>query len=104
MWPVRDPARMQRNRSWFNPATRSEIAAHVKQNFVRLDVIVHPRDSDGLWMCIEQARRKCADDITANLESLMDRRRLVDRASDRLEILRVKRERINVAVPADHIE
>src|SRR5215468_2622435 len=84
------PVRMQRDGSRFNPATRPEIAAHVKQNFVRLNIIVHPRNSDSLWMRIEHAWRKCADDVTANFERLMDWRRLVDRAGNRLEVLRIK--------------
>src|SRR6059036_227140 len=64
MRPVRNPARMQRNRSWFNPATRPEIAAHVKQNFVRFNVVVNPRDPDGLWMRIQHSRCERTDDIT----------------------------------------
>src|SRR5262245_24336080 len=104
MRPVWNPARMQRNRSWFNPATRSKIAAHIKQNFVRLNVVVHPRDPNRLWMRIEQTWRKGADYITANLKCLMDRRRLVDRYVDPLEVLSIKRERINVAIPSDDIE
>src|SRR5437667_6984005 len=97
MRPVRNPARMQRNRSWFNPATRPEIAAHVKQNFVRLNVVVHPRNSYGFGMRIEHPWSESADNVTADFKCLMDRRGLVDRASDRLEVLRIKRERINVA-------
>src|SRR5215831_12937727 len=104
MRPVRNPARMQCDGSRFNPATRPEIAAHVKQNFVRLNVIVHPRNPDSLWMRIEHAWCKCANDITANLECLMYRRWLVNGAGYRLEVLRVKREWINVPIPADDIE
>src|SRR5215472_15203934 len=83
MRTVRNPAWVQRNGSRFDSATRPEIATHVKQHFVRLDVIVHPRDPDGLWMRIEHPRRKGADDVTANLKCLMDWRRLVDRARNR---------------------
>src|SRR5262245_18072768 len=104
MRTVRNAAWMTCNRGRLNPAPRPEIATHVKQYFVRFDVVVHPRDPDSLWMRIEHTWCKCADDITANLECLMDRRRLVDRAGDWLEVLRIKRERINVAVPADYIE
>src|SRR5262245_3173135 len=104
MRAVRNPARVQSNRSWFNPSTRPEIAAHVKQNLVRLNVIVYPWNPDGLWMRIEHTGRKSADDITTNLECLMNRRRLVNGAGDRLEVLRIKREWIDVAVPADDIE
>src|SRR5437773_7012069 len=39
MRAVGNPPWMKGNRSWFNPPTRPEIAAHVKQNFVGLDVI-----------------------------------------------------------------
>src|SRR5262245_53867121 len=101
---VRNPARMQRNRSRFDSTTRSEITAHVKQNFVRLNIVVYPWNPDCLWMRIQHAWSKCTDDITANLECLMNRRRLVDSPSNRLEVLRVERERINVAIPADNIE
>src|SRR5262245_25503676 len=104
MRTVRNPARMQRDGSWLNPATRPEIAAHVKQNFVRLNIIVHPGNPDSLWMRIEHAWCKCAHDIATNLECLMDRRRLMNRTSNRLEVLRVKGKRINVAIPADDIE
>src|ERR1700737_5467613 len=55
-------------------------------------------------MSIEQTRREGADNIAANLKRLMNWRRLVHRPGDWLEILRVERERINVAVPADDIE
>src|SRR5437870_12203463 len=55
-------------------------------------------------MCIEQSRCERADDVTANLKRLMDRRRLMHRASDRLEILRVKSEGIKITIPADGIE
>ena len=55
-------------------------------------------------MRIEHARRKSAYDISANLKCLMDRWRLMHRAGDRLEILCVESERIEIAIPADHIE
>src|SRR6266849_3984608 len=55
-------------------------------------------------MGIEKARRESANDVTANLKRLMNGRRLMDRAGDRLEVLRVEGEWINVAVPANNIE
>src|SRR5438477_10541707 len=55
-------------------------------------------------MGIEQAWREGADNIATNLKRLMDWRRLVHGPGDRLEILRVERERINVTVPAHDIE
>ena len=104
MRAVRNAARMQCDRTAFDPAARTEISAHIKQNFVRLDVVVHPRNFDRFRMRIEKARRKGADDVATNLKRLMDRRRLMHRAGDRLEILRVERERIKIAIPADGIE
>src|SRR5947209_4970538 len=55
-------------------------------------------------MIIKHPWRESADYIAANLEGLVDRRRLMDRAGDRLEILGVKSKRVNVAVPANDIE
>src|SRR5436305_9029981 len=55
-------------------------------------------------MRVEHSRRKCADDVTANFKGLMDWRGLMQCSSDRLEILRVKCERVEIAVPADRIE
>src|SRR5881392_4062228 len=55
-------------------------------------------------MGIEKTRRESADDVTTNLKGLMDWGRLMNGAGDRLEILGVKGERINVSVPTDDIE
>src|ERR1700737_1570885 len=55
-------------------------------------------------MGIKETRREGADNIAANLKRLMNWRRLVDRPGDWFEVLRVERERINAAVPADDIE
>src|SRR5262249_40990099 len=104
MRAVWNSARMQRNRSRFNPLSRSEISADVKQNFVSLDVVVNPRNFHGLGMGIEQTRRERANNITADLEGLMDWRRLMHRACDRFEIPCVKCEGVEIAVPANDIE
>src|SRR4029453_10422403 len=55
-------------------------------------------------MRIQQARRESTNDISADLKCLMDRRRLMDRAGDRLEILRVESERGEIPIPTDRIE
>src|SRR5436190_18430447 len=104
MWPVRDAAWMQRDRAALNAAARTEIAAHVKENFIRLDVVMDPGDFDCFGMRIEHARRKCTNNIAADLERLMDRRRLMDCPGDRLKILRVESKRIQITVTADGIE
>src|ERR1043166_6437824 len=65
---------------------------------------MHPRDFYRFRMRIHHARRKCAHNISANLERLMSRWRLMDRAGDRLEILRVESEWVEIAVPSDRIE
>src|SRR5207302_10331625 len=104
MRPVRNSEPMQRDRSPLDSTPRPELAAHIKQNFIRLDVVVHPRDLYRFGMRIEQPRRERADDITTDLECLMNRRRLVHGAGDRLEILGVKSEWVNVSIPANDIE
>src|SRR6266702_7925943 len=104
MWPVRNPARMQCDRATLNAASRTEIPAHIKEHFIGFDVVVHPWNPDRFRVSVEHARRERADDVAANLERLMDRRRLMHRAGDRLEILRIKGEWVKIAIPADCIE
>src|SRR4030095_7302366 len=65
---------------------------------------MHPRNLDRLRMCIEEAWRERADDITAHFKGLMDRRWLVHRARNRFEILCVESERIEITIPPDRIE
>src|SRR5437868_6896203 len=55
-------------------------------------------------MSIEEARCEGANNVTTNLKRLMDRWRLVHGSGDRLEILCVKREWIEITIPADCIE
>ncbi len=55
-------------------------------------------------MSIEEARCERANDVTANLECLMDRRRLMYSAGNRLEILRVECKWIEITIPPDGIE
>ena len=95
---------MQRDRSAFDAAPRTEISADVKQNFVGLHVVVHPRDLDRFRMRIEQARRERADDVTAHFKGLMNRRRLMHGAGDRFEVGGVEGKRIEIPVPAERIE
>src|SRR5436190_5341935 len=101
---VRNPAWMQRNRTALNPAPRTEIPANIKENFVSFDIVVYPWDFHGLRMRIEHSRSKRAHHITANLKRLMDGRWLMKSTCDRLKILRVKRKRIEIAIPPNRIE
>src|SRR5205807_1480730 len=96
--------RMESNRSALNSSTRSEIPAHIKEHFVRFHVVMHPRNLDCFRMGIEQARGKGADNVAADFKGLMNRRRLMHRSRDRLKILCVEGEWINISVPAHYIE
>src|SRR5205809_8146116 len=104
MRSMRNSARMQRDRRRLDSFSRTKIAAHVKQYFVGFNVVVHQGNFDRFRMEVEVTRCECTDNVAANLEGLMDRRRLMHRARDRLKILRGKCERINVTLPADDIE
>src|SRR6266480_5674964 len=104
MRAVRNPARMQCDRTTLDAAARTEIATHVKEDLIGFDVVVHPRNPYRFWMGIEHARRESADNVASNLERLVDWRRLMYRAGDRLEILRIECERIKIPIPADRIE
>src|SRR5437763_12881420 len=104
MRTVRDAAWMQRDRAALNTAARSEVSTHIKEHFVGFDIIVHPRNFHGLGMGIEETRCECANNVPTNLKRLMNGRRLMDRAGNRLEILGVERERIEITIPAHRIE
>src|SRR4030095_12100856 len=101
---MRDTARMQCDRTAFDSAARPKISANIKQDLIRLHIVVHPRNFYGFGMRIEQSRSERANDVTANFKRLMDRRRLMDRPGDRLEILGVESERVEITIPPDHIE
>src|SRR6266480_5637421 len=100
MRAVRNPARMQCDRATLNTAAGTEIATHVKEDLIGFDVVVHPRNPDRFGMGIEHARRESADNVAANLERLVDWRRLMHRAGYRLEILRIECEQIKIAIQA----
>src|SRR5207249_12215619 len=77
---------------------------HIQQNLVGFYVVVAPRKRYGLRMSNEHPGIGRSNRLTANFKRPMDRRRLMNRASDWLEFLRVKRERIYVSIPANNIE
>src|SRR5262249_42695066 len=104
MRAVRNSARMQRDRRRLDAAARTEISADVKQYFVRFDVVVHPWNFHCFGVSIEQARRERANHVAADLERLMNRRRLMDRAGNWLEILRIEGEGIDEPIPTNDIE
>ena len=104
MRPMRDPARMEGDRTAFNPPARSEISPDIKQDFIGFDVVVHPRDFHGLGMCIQKPGGEGTDNVTTNLKCLMNRWRLMDGAGDRFEILGVEGKGLQITVTADGTE
>ena len=62
------------------------------------------RDRHRLRVEVQLARAERADHEVLALEGLVRGRRLVDPAGDRLEVVDGERPRIEVAVPADHVE
>src|SRR5262245_16492140 len=104
MRTMRNSARMKGNGASFDPSTGAEIASNVKEHFVSLNIIVHPRNLNRLRMSIEEARGKGANDVAPNLEGLMNRWRLMDRAGNWLKVLCIESKGINITVPAEHVE
>src|SRR5918994_1987394 len=49
-------------------------------------------------------RTETADHESVALERLVDRRRLMDPPDDRFEVVDIERPRIEISVPADHVE
>src|SRR5690349_5601075 len=65
---------------------------------------MNPRNSHGFWMRIKHAGSKCAHDVSANLEGLMDRWWLVDCPGNWFKVLSIERERVEITVPANRIK
>ena len=101
MW---NATRVQREGTLFHAAAAAELAANVIKHFIRFDIRVRVRDFDRFRMRIQHARGKGANHEAVRLERLVNGRRLVDRAGDGFEIVGVKREGIDEAVPANYIE
>src|SRR5438034_10951845 len=101
---VRDAARVKRDRGLLDAFAAGKMAPNIEEHFVRLDVGMCPGNADGFRMRVQHPGSKSADDKPRSIESLMDRRRLVERAGDRLEVVGIKRVRVKHAVPTDHVE
>ena len=104
MRAVGDAARVERERRLLDPATAAEPAADVIEHLVGLHVRVGVGHLDRLGVRVEHPRRERAEHEPGRVERLLHRRRLVDRAGDRLEVVGVERVRIDHAVPADDVE
>ncbi|KFK22380.1 hypothetical protein AALP_AAs73115U000100, partial [Arabis alpina] len=104
--PVGVAARVQRDRP--DPDARAlarlVVAADVEHDLVGVDVGVVVGHRDRLRVVVDLARAERADHEAARLEDLVHRRRLVDLAGDRHEVLDVERVGVEAAVPAHHVE
>src|SRR5205814_10150734 len=91
--PVRDAGGMERERGKLHAAAAHEVTGHVVDDLVAVDVrmVVGRRDRERV--VVELAGYERADDEVPGLERLVDRRRLVDPAGDRLEVRDVEPER-----------
>src|SRR5439155_127121 len=101
---VRNPGGMDRERRDLHASAAHEVAGHVVDDLVTVDVRVVVRRRDRERVVVELAGHERADDEVARLEGLVDGRRLVDPAGDRLEVTDVEPERPEVADPADEVE
>src|SRR3954467_8099870 len=62
-----------------------------------------PGHAHGLRVMVEEPRSKRADNVTADLERLVNRRRQVNSTRQWLKIIRVERKWIDETIPADDI-
>ena len=102
--PVRQARRMERDRPDLDAAPRAEVAGDVIDHLLRLQIRVVVRDRHRERVEVELARAERADHEVPARERLVRRRRLVDPAGDRLEVVDRERPREEVAVPADDVE
>src|SRR4029077_19008977 len=97
-------ARVKRDARLFDALAAGEVAANIKKHFIRLNIGMRPGNADRFRMRVQHPRREGADDESRSVKSLMDRRRLVESAGDRLEVIGIECRRVKQAVPANHIE
>src|SRR4051794_28647023 len=102
--PVRQARRMERDRADLDALPRPEVAGDVIDHLLRLQVRVVVRDRDRKRVEVELPGTEGADDEVLARKGLVRRRRLVDAAGDRLEVVDRERPREEVAVPADDVE
>ena len=103
---VDEPGRVQadRTRADARPGSAHEVAGRVEEDLVAVDVGVVVRHLDRLG---SKSKSRGTNEHTTKpgpLEGLVDRRRLVDAADDRLEVVDGERPGVHAAVPADDVE
>src|SRR5439155_9450626 len=84
---VRNAARMQSDGGFLDALAAGKMASNIEEHFIRLDVGMRPGNADGFRMRVEHAWSEGAEDKPRRIESLMDRRRLMERPGDRLEVI-----------------
>src|SRR5260370_14156599 len=104
VWAVRDAARVKRDTRLLDAFAAGKMAPNIEEHFIRLDVGMRPGNADGFRVRVEHAWSEGADDKPGRIKSLMDRRRLVERAGDWLEVVGIKRVRVKHAIPTDYVE
>src|SRR5215470_2285017 len=100
MRPVRDPVWMHREGGWADALARHEVALHVVDDFVGIDVRMVVRRGNRERMVVEEPWDERAHHEARALEGLMYWRRLMHAPGDRFEIANVERKRPEVTVPA----
>jgi hypothetical protein len=102
--PMRDAAGVQGDHAPLHVLAAHEVAIHIVEHLVAVDVAVVVGRRDGQRVVIVQARHERADDEVVRLEGLVHRRRLVYPPGDGLEIVDGKSVGVEVAIPAHQIE
>ena len=101
---VRDALRVHRDGALLDALARLVIALDVVEDLVAVEVRVVVRHRDGVRVEVQEPRAEAADDEVVALERLVDRRRHVQLADDRAEVVDVEAVRVVAAVPAHHVE
>jgi hypothetical protein len=94
---------MERDRADVDALPRAELAGDVIDHLLRLQIRVVVRDRHRKRIEVELARAEREDHEVPALKRLVRRRRLVDTAGDRLEVVHRERPRVEVAVPTNDL-
>src|SRR5262245_4318786 len=104
VWAVRNTTGMQCDHTTRYILTAHEIAIHIIQHFITVDVAVVVRRRYCLRMVIEQTRTERTHHIVITLKGLVYGRRLVYTAGNRLKIVNAESKRITITVPPYNIK
>src|SRR6056297_625013 len=104
MRAVWNAAGMLGNTAFIYALAAHEVTLYIVEYLVGIDIAMRVRRRDGLRVVVVLARAEGANHVVGSLKGLVHGRRLVHATGNGLKVLNVEYPRVEVAVPAHHVE